>query len=239
MSLRDRVEALYERLVTEFTACAEFKALEHGAASLEEYDRFLSNVVRAHLKSPQALAFLYSLAPPDAAPRLLHTMLEELGIEVLSDVAHPSMLRELAKGAGLGPLLPELEEQAAADIRQVVVEPLLYGTLKEVGLAALCEIVAFEYMLSRTARRMATALAACRGLTAETLEWFTHHSEVDVRHAEQGLDDLVAYADYYDFAEDGAFTICEMALGENMFIKRYFGELALGRARSMIESYEP
>lgn len=238
MPLRDRVEAHCERLVAEFTGCAEFKALEHGAASLEEYDQFLSSVVRSHLKAPQVLAFLYSLAPPEAAPSLLHTMLEELGIEDASGVAHPSMLRELARGAGLGPLLPELEGQAAADIRQVVVEPLLYGTLKEVCLAALCEVVAFEYMLSRTARRLATALAAHRGLTPETLTWFTHHSEVDVRHAEQGLDDLVAYADYYEISDDEAFTICEMALRENVFVKRYFGELALGRARPVIETFE-
>ncbi len=232
MSLRNRVEALYERLVSEFTTCAEFRAVEHGVASLDGYDGFLSNVLRSHLKAPQVLAFLYALSPPDAAPGLLHTMLEELGIEDPTGLAQPSMLQELAKGAGLGPLLPELEELAAADIRQAAVEPLLYGTLKEVGLSALCEVVAFEYMLSRTARRLATALAAHRGLTAETLTWFTHHSEVDVKHAQQGLEDLVAYADFYEFSDEDALTICEMTLRENVFIKRYFGELALGRASS-------
>ena len=35
---------------------------------------------------------------------------------------------------------PALEALAAADIRQMIVDPLRYGTLKEVGLAALCEI---------------------------------------------------------------------------------------------------
>jgi len=234
--LRNRVEALYERHVAEFTGCEEFRNLENGKATLEDYDRFLSNVVRSHLKSPQLLAFLYSLAPPEAAANLLGNMLEELGIEEEGGVAHPSMLRELARGAGLGPRLTELEGMAAADLRQIVVEPLLYGTLKEVGLAALCEIVSFEYMLSRTSRRIATALAAHRGLSEDTLEWFTHHSEVDIQHAEQGLDDVAMYADYYEIVEDDAFTICEMTMRENVFIKRYFGELALGRAASMIES---
>lgn len=231
MSLRDRARALYERLVAEFTACAAFRNLEHGNASLEEYDGFLARVLRSHLNAPRVLAFLYSLAPPDSAPGLARRLLGELGALERDEASPSSMLRELARGAGLGPLLPELEEQAAADVHQAVVEPLLYGTLKEVGLAVLCERVAFEFMLGRTARRLATALAAHRGLTPETLEWFAYRSEVDPRHSEQGLDDLVAYADHYDLSDDDAFAICEMALRENVFMKRYFGELALGKAR--------
>ncbi len=226
MALRQRIEALYQRLVAAFTRSDDFVAFEKGTAPLEAYDRFVSNVVRAHLRSPQLLAFLYSLAPPDAAPDLLRTLLEELGIAEADGVTSPSMLRELAKGAGLGPYLPELEDMAAQDTRQMVVDPLLYGTLKEVGLAGLCEVVAFAYLLSRTARRIATALAVHRGLSAETLEWFSFHSEVDIQAAERGLDDLVAYADSYALDDDEAFTICEMALGENPFIKRYFGEVA-------------
>lgn len=235
MGLRGRIEGLYQRHVTDFAALKEFRALEKGTATLEAFDVFVANVVRSHLKSPQMVAFLYALAPPEVAGNFLRNMLEELGIEGEDGISHPSMLRELAKGAGLGPMLPELEERAAGDIRQIVVEPLLYGTLKEVGFAAMCEIVSFEYMLSRTARRIATALAAHRGLSAETLEWFNHHAEVDIDHAEQGLDGLVAYTEYYEFSEEGAFTIAEMALRENVFIKRYFGELALGRFANAIE----
>ena len=80
-----------------------------------------------------------------------------------------------------------LEAQADEDLRRIVVDPLLYGTLREVGLAALTEIVAFEYMLSRVSGRIARALTEHRRLSAAALEWFTHHSEVDIRHAEQGL----------------------------------------------------
>jgi pyrroloquinoline quinone (PQQ) biosynthesis protein C len=103
-----------------------------------------------------------------------------------------------------------------------VVEPLLYGTLRDVGLAALTEIVAFEHMLSRVAGRVARALAEHRGLAAPALAWFTHHSEVDVRHAEQGLADLEAYVVHYDFAPGEAATIVELALRENVFARRYF-----------------
>ncbi len=68
------------------------------------------------------------------------------------------------------------------------------------------------------------------------LEWFTHHSEVDIRHAEQGLDDLDLFVGYYGVTHEDAITIVEMALRENVFIKRYFGEQALARAAAMIDS---
>lgn len=235
-ALRSRIEALYAKHVSDFASCREFKSLEAGEASNGEYDRFIENVVRAHLRSPQLLAFLYSLAPPEAAQNLLHNMLEELGIEEEDGTAHPSLLRDLAIGAGLESRLPELERLADADLRCVVVDPILYGTLKEIGLAALCEIVSFEYMLSRLSSRIANALAAHRGLSGSALQWFTHHSEVDIRHAEQGLDDLERYIRYYRLADEDAMTILEMTLRENVFIKRYFDEQALARARAMIDS---
>ncbi|HXG02627.1 MAG TPA: iron-containing redox enzyme family protein [Candidatus Binatia bacterium] len=234
--LRAAIEAGFEKQVVDFVGSPEFQALERGGASRAEYDRFIENVVRAHLRSPQLLAFLYSVAPPAAAPNLLHNMLEELGIEEEDGTAHPSLLRELAAGAGLTHRLPDLERLADADIKRVVVAPILYGTLKEFGLAALAEIVAFEYMLSRVAGRVARALATHCGLSPEALAWFTHHSEVDIRHAEQGLDDLEHYIAYYDFAPDEAMTIIEMALRENVFIKRYFGAEALARATGMTDA---
>lgn len=235
LPFRSRVEALYARHVADFAGCADFRALETGEASRARYDAFIESVVRAHLRSPQLLAFLYALAPPEAAGSLLHNMLEELGIEEEDGTAHPSLLRQLAVGAGLESRLPELERLADADLRRVVVDPILYGTLKELGLAALSEIVSFEYMLSRLSSRMARALATHRGLSAETLQWFTHHSEVDIRHAEQGLEDLGHYVRYYELPDEDAMTIVEMTLRENVFIKRYFGEMALARATGMID----
>lgn len=234
--LRVAIEARFGKQVSELTACAEFKALESGRASRSEYDRFIENVVRAHLRSPQLLAFLYSLAPPAAASNLLHNMLEELGIEEADGTAHPSLLRELAVGAGLAARLPDLERLADADLKRVVVDPILYGTLKELGFAALVEIVSFEWMLSRVSGRLAQALGTHRGLSTMALEWFTHHSEVDIRHAEQGLDDLDLFVGYYGVTHEDAITIVEMALRENVFIKRYFGEQALARAAAMIDS---
>ena len=220
--LREWIESSFTEQVEALTASPEFRAVEEGRATPGEYDAFIENIARAHLRSPQLLAFLYALAPPAAAGDLRHNLLEELGSRGRGGRPHPDLLKDLLAGAGLGGRLPLVEAQADEDLRRVVVEPLLYGTLREVGLAALTEIVAFEFMLARVSGRFASALAAHRGLPASALTWFTHHSEVDIGHAEQGLNDLVAYARYYEFADDEALTIVEMALRENVFTRRYW-----------------
>ena len=245
--LRAHVEGLYAAQAAELTAHPAFQALEGGTAAPADYDAFLANVVRAHMRSPKIVAFLYALSPPASTDDLLHNLLEELGIEsacgssavptvpvggagTADGTSHPALLRELAVGAGFGDRLPELERLAEDDIRTIATEPLLYGTLKEVGLAALVEVIAFEWMLSRTASRIARALAAHRGLAPASLAWFTHHSEVDVAHAEQGLDAVRDYAAYYAMDDADAATIAEMALRENVFVRRYFSEMALAPA---------
>lgn len=235
MSLRAAIETQYARSTQELTDTAEFRRLESGEASREEYDRFIANVVRSHMKSPKILAFLYAVAPPEATHDLLHNLLEELGIEEEDGISHPDLMKAVAIGAGLGDLLPQLDALAQEDMRQIIVDPLLYGSFREVGFAVLVETVAYEWMLSRTASRIAQFLKAHRGMADASLEWFTHHSEVDIQHAEEGLDSLVKYADYYQFAPDEADTIVEMTLRENVFIKRYFGELTLERQASMVD----
>src|ERR1043166_6882654 len=227
-TLRSRVETLFTSQVEALTASPEFRALEDGTASTAQYDAFIENVARAHLRSPQLVAFLFSVAPPAAAHNQLANMLEELGLDKPMARPHPELLRDLLDGAGLRHRLPLLEAQAEDDIRRIVTEPLLYDTLRDVGLAALTEIVAFEFMLSCVSGRIARALAWHRGLRAAALTWFTHHSEVDVRHAEQGLADLDAYVRYYGVDEDEALTIVEMTLRENVFTRRYFRDAATG-----------
>lgn len=222
--VRAVVEAVFIDQVEEFTSCARFRRLECGEASTEDYDRFVANLIRTHSRSPQLIAFLYSLAPPDAADDFLHNLLEELGVEEESGEAHPGMLKDLAAAAGLSPVLPDLERLAAEDLRDIVSAPLVYGTLKQVGLAALYEIVAFEFMLSRCASRIERALETHRGLPPNALRWFHHHSELDIAHAEQGLEHIETYVRYYGLSEDEARGILELTLRENTFVTRYFDQ---------------
>jgi pyrroloquinoline quinone (PQQ) biosynthesis protein C len=227
------VEELFQQQVDEFAACEDFQNFEQGCLSNDELRNLIANILRAHLRSPKLVAFLYALSPPGAATdSLRHNLLEELGVE--DEVAHPDLLKRLGAAVGLGPQLESLCQQSDEDLKRYVVEPLLFGTLKEVGLGALAEIVAFEYMLSRLASRIARSLAKPRKLDADALEWFTHHSEVDVRHAEQGLDNLIQYVRWYAFSDHDALTLLKLSFRENVFIKRYFGEFAQARARGSL-----
>jgi pyrroloquinoline quinone (PQQ) biosynthesis protein C len=225
-ALQSRVEALVTRQVEALTACLQFRALEDGRATRAEYDAFIENVARAHLRSPQLVAFLFALAPPVTRQHRLDNLLEELGLDGPAARPHPALLRDLVVGAGLGHRLPALEAQADDEIRRAVGEPLMYGTLREVGLATLAEIVAFELMLARVSKRIAAALARHRGLSDATLTWFTHHAAVDVQHAAQGLADLEAYACYHGMADEEALLLVEATLRGNVFARRYFREAA-------------
>lgn len=220
--MRTALEATLANDVDVLTGAEAFRRLESGEASRPEYDAFLANLIRAHACSPQLIGFLYALAPPAARDDVLHNLLEELGLEEDDGVAHPALLADLAEGAGLAPVLAELECLAELDLRQLASEPLLYGTLREVGLAALCEVVAFERMLSQVASRIERFLAEHRGLAPEALTWFSHHAEADVAHAEQGLAHIEAYILHYGIDEEAATSIMELALRDNVFLKRYF-----------------
>jgi pyrroloquinoline quinone (PQQ) biosynthesis protein C len=79
-------------------------------------------------------------------------------------------------------------------------------------------------MLSRLASRIGRFLAEHHKLPAEALVWFSHHSEVDIRHAEEGLDSVVDYVGYYEFTNEDLRSIIELTFRENVFVKRYFGE---------------
>ncbi len=223
MSLRSRIESEYQRQSEEFTSSPLFQSLEKGEAAREDYDLFIEGVSRSHLKSPHILAFLFALAPPDRADEIKGNMLEELGMDG-SGVAHPSLLFKLMEEAGFDERRRAgVEHEATEELRQVAASPILYGTLKELGLSVLMETVAFEWMLSRVASRVAYFLRDHRRLSARALEWFYHHSEVDLRHAEEGLDAIEAYARFYQIDATDAETILEVTFRENVFLKRYFG----------------
>jgi pyrroloquinoline quinone (PQQ) biosynthesis protein C len=223
MNLRRLVEAGYEKQTEAFCSSQLFQRLEKGEAVSEDYDSFISGVCRSHLKSPHILAFLFALAPPAEADKLKHNMMEELGLDG-EGVSHPSLLLELMEAAGFDKdTRARLEQEAAEELRRIIAQPILYGTLRELGLSVLLETVAFEWMLSRTASRIAYFLRDYRRLPQPALRWFHHHSEVDLRHAEEGLDAVAAYAAYYEIDAGDAETILEITFRENVFIKRYFG----------------
>ncbi|MBD2259492.1 iron-containing redox enzyme family protein [Pseudanabaena sp. FACHB-2040] len=224
-AIRPLIEAQYAEQVQAFEYSPWFQRLEQGQASLQEYDAFIFNLCQTHLKSPQILAFLYAVAPPQAAPQIKHNLLEELGLDEVA-ICHPDLLYQLATAAGFDrDRQTRLAEAAQAQIRQLCTDPLLFGTMQELGLSVLLEVTCFEWMLSRLASRIGHALAAYRGLPPASLAWFDHHSEVDIRHAEEGLDSVEQYLAYYEIEAEDLETILDITFRENIFIKRYFADL--------------
>jgi hypothetical protein len=227
--IRSLVESEYAAQAESFASSETFQALKAGRAEREDYERLIAGLCRTHLKSPQILAFLYAMSPPAAAERLKHNMLEELGLDD-EGVAHPPLLLKLAEAAGFErEAQEEFERESQEELRRMCTDPILFGTFREFGLTVLLEVTCFEWMLSRLARTIAGFLAEHRGLSAEALQWFLHHSEVDLRHAEEGLDAVVEYVSYYEFEMDDLRSILEITFRENVFLKRYFKESALAR----------
>lgn len=98
----------------------------------------------------------------------------------------------------------------------------MFGTLVETGLSVMLEVFGFEWVLARESRKLGDALKHYLNLDAKSLEWFYHHSEVDIGHAEQGLDTLVDYATYYAIDPGAVRTIAEITFRDNIYLKRYF-----------------
>ncbi|MBC7795725.1 MAG: iron-containing redox enzyme family protein [Pyrinomonadaceae bacterium] len=233
MNLHTIIESKYDSQTTEFVATRRFQSLESGAVSSVDYDEFIVNICRTHLRSPQIVAFLFAVAPPAAAENLKENMLEEMGLDD-AGVSHPTLLIELAAAIGFDEAGRKRLETAAQDeLRRIITDPILFGTLKEVGLNVMLETVAFEWMLSRISSRIADFLSKHRNLSESSLEWFRHHSEVDIRHAEEGLQAVVDYINYYEIDAPDVETIIDVTFRENVFIKRYFGEIALAKQTGM------
>jgi len=224
MDLVAYIEETWTRQSEEFVSSPAFRALEDGTAEPEDYDRFIANIFRTHQNSPQFFGFLLSVAAPTSRENVAHNLLEELGVEEEDGESHPDLLLALIDGAGLSGRIDELRDAAREGLKETVCAPFALGSLRQMGLSAMAEVFAYEHMLAHRSGRIAHFLAEHRGLSGEALIWFTHHSEVDIRHAEEALETLRDYLAYYSFSTEEAKAIIDGTLAENTFIKRYFAD---------------
>ena len=230
MTLRSLIENYYNTQTEDFEKSFQFQQLESGHLNMAGIDEFIHNLCRSHLKSPQILAFLYAIAPPAAADATQHNLLEEMGLDD-AGIRHPDLLYQLMQAAGFSPQQQDAVTAAAqAQVRSLCTDPLMFGTIKELGLSVLLEVTCFEWMLARLSRRLGQALQTHRGLPTEGLAWFYHHSEVDIRHAAEGVEAVVHYVSDYDIEADELATILDITFRENVFIRRYFGGPTLALA---------
>ncbi len=221
MDYRSLFEAWFVNLHVQFSTHEVFQTL------LSKKDQLLArnlieNVCKAHLCSPQILGFLFSIAPPKSIMHIQHNLLEELGLEE-GDTSHPDLLRRLAEAVPFSSAeWLQLELDSNQVLKNKVTEPLMFGSIRDVGLGVLLEVFGFEWFLAREASRMGEAIQMALEFDSQALEWFFHHSEVDIAHAEQGLDTLVEYVDYYDLDSETVKNIGEITFRSNVFLKRYF-----------------
>jgi pyrroloquinoline quinone (PQQ) biosynthesis protein C len=225
MDVVAHVRARWDTMTQEFLDHDQFVRLNDGSAGRGDYDRFLCNVFRTHQNSPQFFGFIYALCPPESRERVAHNLLEELGVDEEGGESHPDLLIALAEGAGLADRMEELQRAATADLKGAVSEPFQFKSLRQMGLSTMVEVFAYEYMLAHVSSRIATLLAEHRGLSDEALIWFTHHSEVDIRHAEEALLTLSDYVSYYGFADPEWRAIVDGTLARNTFVDRYLAGL--------------
>lgn len=223
MGIAQRVEKIYAEQSEALAKSPAFRRLEGGSGPREHYEDFLSRLFITHFQSPKVMAFLFAVAPPQGADLVQHNLMEELGLEE-GEESHPQLLKDMLEAARFpADRLRDLEEKALARIRSMACDPLLYGTLMETGLAVLLEASAFEWMLSRLSGRMGDMVGKGLGLDRKALSWFYHHSEVDIRHAQEALQVIEAYCAYYKVGEADLDNILEITFRENVFSRQYFG----------------
>ena len=222
MSIENTIKKTLEGTITGALADPRVKAILSGDMAREELREFFRNFIVTHLNSVQILSFLFAVAPRDASDMVKGNLMEEMGLDE-GEKAHPEMLIDLARGVGFSEAdVIRLNAEADEARREFGSERVPYESLRDLGLSMLLETVAFELFLSQSSDRIAESMTGHYGLSAEAVQWFTLHGEVDVRHAEEGKRTLQGYISYYGFRPDEVELILSKTFERNVVLKRYF-----------------
>ena len=214
------------------TESSEYRELISGQATVEVAREFLCNVFRTHYLSSHIVALCFASLPSSAAELLKENLLEEMGRSE-QEKPHSALLLEMARGIGLSD--HEIDRLIADARRQVAVfcaTRVPVATLRELCLSVLLETMSFEFMLSRCSSRIAEALTNHYAFPKTALHWFELHSEVDIRHAEEGLTVIQDYVDFHQISDDLNSHIARLTLGDNMFGRHYFPPSSRQRTRA-------
>ena len=221
-SIENTIKKTMEGTTTEALADSRVLAILSGDMAREDLREFFRSFIVTHLNSVQILSFLFAVAPRDASDLVKGNLMEEMGLDE-GEKAHPEMLIDLARGVGFSEAdVIRLNAEADEARREFGSERVPYESLRDLGLSMLLETVAFELFLSRASDRIAESMTRHYGLSAEAVQWFTLHGEVDVRHAEEGKRTLQGYISYYGFRPDEVERILSRTFERNVVLKRYF-----------------
>jgi L-Ala-D/L-Glu epimerase / N-acetyl-D-glutamate racemase len=228
----EQITNAFDGATREFRDSEEYRELVSGRAAAEAAREFLRNVFRTHFLSSHIVALCFASLPSGAAELLKENLMEEMGRSE-DEKPHSALLLEMARGAGF----PANEIDALiADARQRVAlfcaTRVPAATLRELCLAVLLETMSFEFMLSRCSSELAAALAERYGFDRSALQWFALHSEVDVRHAEEGVTVIRDYLDFHQIADALFEQIATAILGDKLFVRHYFPPSSRQRTRT-------
>jgi len=217
-----QIKDAFDVATDEFLASAEFVELVSGKAQPTGVQEFVRNVFCTHYLSSHIVAFCFASLPSSAASLLKENLLEEMGYSE-DEPPHSALLLELAQGAGFS--AAEIEDLIADSCRQLAIfcaTRIPFPTLRELCLSILLETMSFEHMLSRCSRKISDALLNHYALSKESLQWFELHSEVDIRHAEEGLTVIQDYVDFHQISDSSFARILRLTMGGNVFARHYF-----------------
>jgi len=232
-----KISDVFDKATREFSASGAFQELVTGRGSKPFVHEFISDVFRTHYLSSHIVALCYAVLPSGAAAALLkENLLEEIGRSD-TERAHSELLLELARGSGFSQ--PEIDKLIDAARRQAAVfcaARVPFATLREICLAVLLETMSFEFMLSRCSSQIAAALENHYGIAKAALRWFELHSEVDIRHAEEGLTVIQHYVRFHQMSDATFQRILRLTFEGDAFGRRYFPPASTSRAQPVSPS---
>jgi muconate cycloisomerase len=196
----------------------------------------LRNVFRTHYLSSHIVALCFAALPSRAAELLKENLLEEMGRSE-AEKPHSALLLEMANAVGFTePEIAALIADAKKSVASFCATLLPVATLRELCLSVLLETMSFEFMLSRCSSAIAAALATHYGIPKTALAWFALHSEVDIRHAEEGLTVIQDYLAFHHISDPLFEQIAHATLGDSLFVRHYFPPRAKQLTRTRAEA---
>ena len=218
----EQITQTFDSATRQFRQSDEYQELVSGHASVEIGREFLRNVFRTHYLSSHIVALCFASLPSTTAELLKENLLEEMGRSD-TEKPHSALLLELASGVGFGQSeIDGLIADARQRLAVFCATRVPVSTLRELCLAVLLETMSFEFMLSRCSSEIAAALTSHYGFAKMALHWFALHSEVDVRHAEEGVSVIQDYLSFHQIPDDLFDQIANHTLGGNLFARHYF-----------------
>jgi len=216
------ISQFFDSATREFRGGQEYQDLISGRATPEAAREFIRNVFRTHYLSSHIVALCFAALPSGTAELLKENLLEEMGRSE-NEPPHSALLLEMARLVKFSEAeIKELVADAQERVRVFAATRVPVATLRELCLSVLLETMSFEFMLSRCSSEIAGALSARYGMSPAALRWFELHSEVDIRHAEEGLTVIRDYIDFHRVSDDLFQQIARFTLGDQIFARHYF-----------------